>query len=758
MDDAVVRFFFNVAGSRGVLLVLDDLQWAAADALDIVRTLAHSGAPLRIIGAYRDNEMSSTHLLGALMSDLAHAQLLTHLALGPLSSEESLALLRRRLTDSERAAPDDVLARVVSRADGVPFFLVSWARGLQTGPAADAGDDTIPWNLTQSVGQRVSSLPEAAREVLAWGAVAGRRLPQTLIKAMASSRPEPALAGLDAACRAGLLEEVDEHGYQFVHDVVREVIEADLGGARRAALHGQIGLALERSGANVETLAYHFARSLDDEKAIYYLDQAGDLAEAQHANATAEGYFRELADRLDLLGKVGEAANAREKLGRVLTTEGRYTDALLVLEQSVRGHHREGNREAEARAAAQIGRVHYLKGTPEIGSASLEKLRQRLGGGAPSRAMGALNNTLAPLHMAQSHYEDQLLRAQQAGDIARTLGEEPMLAEAEVWRGCALNQLGDVEGGRAVLESAVALAEAANDLTSTVHATNDLGFLMEMGGEFKRSRAYRIRALDIAMQVGDQAAIANMTCRCAQVDYLLGEWIRAKDLFERSLSIARRIDAASLIGYPLFGLGLLALAAGDGDAVRAHAGECLALAELTADRQILQAGHALLAQIDLQEDRASDASARLGRLQTDVHGLELYSLLPVLAEACILADRIEEAERHIEIGMHRAQNSQNRVARVELLRVAALALIASGRPNEASSMLEEALDMARDMPYPFAEGRLLVAAAASHSDTGDHGEARRRLSGARAIFQLLGAGWHLSQVELSRVLLPRERS
>ena len=41
---------------------------------------------------------------------------------------------------------------------------------------------------------------------------------------------------LDAACRARLLKEEDA-GYQFAHDVIREVVEAGIGQGRRQALH-----------------------------------------------------------------------------------------------------------------------------------------------------------------------------------------------------------------------------------------------------------------------------------------------------------------------------------------------------------------------------------------------------------------------------------------------------------------------------------------------------------------------------------------
>ncbi|MBV9282576.1 MAG: AAA family ATPase, partial [Chloroflexi bacterium] len=44
MDEAVVRFLANVAGPAGTLLLLDDLQWAGVDALDLLALLARTSA------------------------------------------------------------------------------------------------------------------------------------------------------------------------------------------------------------------------------------------------------------------------------------------------------------------------------------------------------------------------------------------------------------------------------------------------------------------------------------------------------------------------------------------------------------------------------------------------------------------------------------------------------------------------------------------------------------------------------------------
>jgi predicted ATPase len=119
---------------------------------------------------------------------------------------------------------------------------------------------TLLWDLRHSIRQRVARLTAEAREVLGVAAVIGRRVSPGLLAAVVAQSEEPVLAALEAAGRAQLLvEEEDAAAYQFAHDVIREVIEADVGAARRAKLHRRMAEALEGLPGErpVERLAYH---------------------------------------------------------------------------------------------------------------------------------------------------------------------------------------------------------------------------------------------------------------------------------------------------------------------------------------------------------------------------------------------------------------------------------------------------------------------------------------------------------------------
>jgi predicted ATPase len=242
----VGRFLAKVAGPAGTLLVLDDLQWAGPDALDLLATLVRSAAvPLRVVGAYRSTEVQPHEPLGVMPADLAHAGLAVHRTLAPHTPEEvgQLPDVLLARVEGDRTVLGE---RVVRRAGGVPFFVVSCAQGLCVQAAGHGGEDEVPWDLAHGIRQRVAALPEGAQELLGVAAVAGRVASYELLRTVAA-RPEPdVLVVLEGANRSQLLLEEGARAYRFAHDVIREVIEAQLSTARRIALHRRIAQSLEQ--------------------------------------------------------------------------------------------------------------------------------------------------------------------------------------------------------------------------------------------------------------------------------------------------------------------------------------------------------------------------------------------------------------------------------------------------------------------------------------------------------------------------------
>src|SRR5262249_34693394 len=242
------------------LLVLDDLQWAGVDALDLLAALVRAAAaaerPLRVVGAYRDTEVRPADPLGHLLADLAREGLGTARALGPLAPRAAQELCAGLLEGATVpvAARAVLTARLLRWTGGVPFYVVSCAHAWLAGEAADrdtagqthethktqdakgtqqtpnaahsalgAGEEdragaAVPWTVAQHIRQRLGVLPAGAQELLGVAAVIGRQIPSRLLVTVTGTfgwSEREVLAGLEAACQTRLLLDAGAEGYHF---------------------------------------------------------------------------------------------------------------------------------------------------------------------------------------------------------------------------------------------------------------------------------------------------------------------------------------------------------------------------------------------------------------------------------------------------------------------------------------------------------------------------------------------------------------
>jgi transcriptional regulator with XRE-family HTH domain len=221
----------------GTLLILDDLQWAGTDALDLLSAMVRrvNGFPgnrvaLRIVGAYRDSEVNPEDPLSITLSDLVPGRLATQLSLGPLPEEESRQLVETLLVGH----PDKDLDVTLRLAGGVPFFLIEYAQAIR------AGVDGVPLDVTQSIRSRVTALTNESREILKVAAVVGRTVPHDLLMAVTGQEEDVFTRALEAVQRAKLLVPAGENLCRFPYDVIRDVAAADLGSALPAPLRRRI--------------------------------------------------------------------------------------------------------------------------------------------------------------------------------------------------------------------------------------------------------------------------------------------------------------------------------------------------------------------------------------------------------------------------------------------------------------------------------------------------------------------------------------
>jgi transcriptional regulator with XRE-family HTH domain/tetratricopeptide (TPR) repeat protein len=746
MVKALLRFLANVAGPAGTVLALDDLQWAGADALDMLTLLVHSApeVPLRLVGAYRDTEVGPSDAFWSVLGDLAQAGLVARHALGPLAPDDAArlfdAVLRHGPADDRHST---LRAEVVRRTGGVPFFVVSCAQAL-----TDAGDvvpaaETVPWDVGQSIRRRVAALPEVAREVAGTAAVVGRVAPRALLAGVVARSEEALVAVLEVLCRARLLEDGGDGAYRFAHDVIREVVEADLGTARRMLLHRRVAEALERQPGEspVAQLAYHYERSDMPDRAAGYHEQAGDRAAARHALAAAEEHYRRALGHVEALARPLTVARVREKVGAALITLARHQAALDVLVPAVEAYHAHHDWDGLARSLAQVVLAHARNGTASVGLHYTQPWLALLESADASAGLAALYTAQMHLYLGIGRVREQRSVAERAVELARRIGDERLRAGAEWGRGWALVMLGQVEEGRRVLEEVVPLAEAVGDLDTLHEALGLLGQLCVAQGKMARAGVYHGRALEVAERRGDPAHIVLALCRQATGTFYTGDWERTRADLERAAQISREIGPSWFAPLPLRGRAFLCLAEGAWEEAAAHLEQAQAQAEGSGDVESQRIIERALAEADVLAGKPERARARLLHLLEwpdfpDSHRIEV---LPVLAQAHLDMAAVTEARRVADQAVQGARSGTQPLLIVEALRVHALVTLAQGQWTETARSLDEALTCAQALCWPYAEARLLTVYGRLHVATGETETARERLQAAQAVFQRLGA-------------------
>ncbi|MGH9174466.1 MAG: ATP-binding protein, partial [Vicinamibacterales bacterium] len=331
--EALLQAFLALARSQPLLLVVEDVHWAAESTLDWLTYVAPrlAAARLLVVITHRTDEVESERPLARLHRRLARTTGVATLHLTPLS-----AVAHRELVTRLSGLPADVAApladRLFAETAGNPFFLHEIVRGLvETGritvhdgqwdgafvDAASSAAAPLPDTVRELITARVERLGPESRTFVQVAAVAGRVFQYGIVQRSTGWTDEPALHALEDVLARGFVVQRDlQEDFAFAHHLIQEVIYAGMTLPRRVYWHRRLTEAIQALRPDdVEALAHHFSRAGDDERARVYYVQAGDRAQQLAALDDAARLYRSAlnrwpdsdpAGRADLLYKRGQ--------------------------------------------------------------------------------------------------------------------------------------------------------------------------------------------------------------------------------------------------------------------------------------------------------------------------------------------------------------------------------------------------------------------------------------------------------------------
>jgi DNA-binding SARP family transcriptional activator len=462
-------FLTGLAAETPVVFLLDDLHAADEASLQLFHYLArhtHS-RPTLLLATYRtDLIQEPASPFGALLNSLYREGLRQNITLPPLPDEAIADLIRHKQGGS---VDDSLLRRIVAATEGNPFFVEEICSALSESNRLVRQDGVwhlktgrlpaVPSDLSQLLRERIRQSGGAVASLLEMASVAGRTFRLEILRRISILDETSLLDTIDGALEANFVEPHDG-AYQFRHELIRRALYQAQSLPRRQRLHARVAAALEEESATggsghslpVEHLAYHYERSDQPQRALPYLQQAGERAAAVYAFEEAiHDYERALALMDDhqiedgkLRWQLLEALGWWEKILANTPRAVAHFERALSLAPAA-GWQPEPTERARAHAGAAMALL--TAGDTTAAEAHLAAAQEQIDAGSHASEYADILYNVAQLHWHRNEYEAAFAAAQRSLEIAEQLDDPDAVARAFEMLALACHSLGEWQLG-----------------------------------------------------------------------------------------------------------------------------------------------------------------------------------------------------------------------------------------------------------------------------------------------------------------------
>lgn len=773
-----VEFLKGFAARSPILILLEDLQWADDSSVQLLHFIARQavGHPIFVIATYTDTERGRIPHIAQIERSLVALRAGEVRHLEPLTREQVTELVCRTFAVDAQLVTE-FAGFLYAWTRGNPFFLEEVLKSLvatgrirkvkDTWIGWEAHDFELPESIREAVLERLAGLSSDAQSVAEVAAIIGSRASYSLLSAISGLEEGPLLAALEELCAAAVLRERTEGTsvvYDFLQPLVRQTLYGEFSLQRTRVLHGAVAEAMEehwgpRALDHADELAYHFARTdsrLLDAKAVRYLSAAGAAALDRHADREAANYLQAAADRWTDEAEGPDISEIQWLLARAQGRLGEYESALPLLKRVLDSLPEDSPRRVSVLRALAL--THFWAGNHAQALAHLERgLKAAVEAGDPA--------LLARMRLARGHYFQEMGRGvdarkevEAALQASEALGDPRLLAR--VHRSLALLHVW-IGPPRKVEEHgslAIELAAASGDLSVEFWANWGLALHYGMRGEIERMAHHVGAAEDLADKLRSPVLRLWTAELRVEMAFAKGEWDSGITHGEQAIALARDLNQRRLLPRLLVWTSLFYIGRGDVDRAKAlvdDAGEISGIdrEEGPLDVHLVVPAYIGRAHYFVGVGDYHDAieAAKKGLKIADGTGYILWAvhrLLPILAEACLWAGEIDEAELVGKRMRALSEEMDHRLGLAWADACDALVCWKRGDPARGAVLMRQAAeDLERIPMIPYA-ARIRRQLAGRLAEIGDQEGALRELRAVHDTFSKLGAELELEKARV----------
>ncbi len=594
-----------MAAAAPLMLIIDDVQWIDDASAALLPHLERGRCQLLL--AARGGELTDHTAALRSVRALTRDGQLTQVQLGRLP-RPAIADLAGRID------PAGNIAQICRASDGNPLYAVELAR-------AGAQDSVVPKTLLELIGERFEQLDDEAQELSCWVAAFGRGVDIDALAAASGMAPLALGSALARLERRGLLRASD-HGWDFEHDLVRQVAYLRTSSPRRKLIHRHIARALDalddNEGSRASAVVHHATAGGEAALGARASLRAGERCLRLYAFADAEAFARQGCRHAEQLPTDERVELSIALLALVVhpSVRPRNPDELRhELTRLCVEAHDHGLRVAESRALIGLARLHYhaWRDAPRA-SAALAQAVAVLERNADAHLEPFLSGVrcLAIIHAQMPRVAMLFAELQALGPRATdSLYFQWGLGLVRRWQG-------DAVASATALRRAIAYARARNDHWAEFECTTTLVTLLLETGTPADAAAMELLAVARKLQGGSEGAhAAALVVLAGFAEGAAPAW-GALDVHVTALT---KVDAGAVLASVHTIAAQCALARRDLVRARNHADRALAVAERAGSSIELARAQTVSGQVAIVEGHRSEAAqafAKASRMGDDL--------------------------------------------------------------------------------------------------------------------------------------------
>jgi DNA-binding SARP family transcriptional activator len=703
--EQVTRVLQALASHAPLVLVLDDLHWADAGSTSLLFHLGRrlAGSQILVVGTYRAEEVAigrdgEQHPLEPVVNELQRVfgDITVNLA-----QAEGRGFVEALLDSEPNRLGSRFREMLYRQTGGHPLFTIELLRGLQ-----ERGDllqdaegrwiegvtldwETLPARVEAVIAQRIGRLARPLRAALRVASVEGEVFTAEVLARVCTTGEQEMLRRLSSELdrqhrlvHAQGITRIDGQRlsqYRFRHILFQRYLYQSLDHVERAHLHEAVANTLEdlykdhteATAAIAGQLARHFEEAEIAEKAIPYLQQAGERA--VQLSALQEG-ITHLSKGLALLKALPDPAREDERLERAR----QELSLQFTLGMAFVGREGYGPQGEEAYARAR----HLSQELEETSQLCL--------------ALGRLSI----FHYVRSEHQRALGLAEEALRVAQHANDPLHIALGHRYMGCILLCVGEYVKAQAHLEQMISFYDPQRH-----HGT----------------------LVSIRFSDAGTSALAYRAC-CL---WCLGYPDRAVKQSREALALARELGHPWSLADVLWYAGCMVNEMlRDVQALKNHAEELMRLAE---EKVPVWRGGGILSrgEVLVMLGQVHEGMAQIREGMAALPGGMRYYLsgrLRFLAEAQAKAGHPEEGLTTLAEALAFVEDTDERHWEAELYRVRGELLLAQGDDAGAEASFHKAIEVARHQQAKSWELRATVSLCRLWQRQGRREEARERLA------------------------------